>query len=142
MHNQKDQTTHTATLNPGALAIYELLSVRSVVHEWCKHFPDPLPRWSEDLKNDPVAMKDYNDSVFYSNVSGAVERGLPQFSEPNQSDPGDDSEDNRICTINELTRLARDLVEAGHVTKKRADTINQAFENLTGHQTLIELSRR
>jgi len=122
-------------LNPGAMAIFELLTVRSVLHDWTT---PPDEAWSEDITNDPERLQRYNNSVFFSNIAGTVERGLPQFKLPDFSDITGDTEESRVCTVNELFDLARDLVEAGDMTAKRADTLNQAFENLTGHTTLVD----
>lgn len=124
MHG-KSTTTIQAKINLGAIAIVNLIGIRDVVNEsrCCGSLPDV------DISTDPSNDK-LDAMIFHGNVQGAVNRGLPQFS--------DTGEETRANATTELFNIAEDLVRCGCITGRRAELLNHAFLTLTGFQPLIE----
>ena len=112
---RNDSSTVPAKFTVGGLAICELLNVR------CQ------------LADSADDTRDLDESIFFSNISGSVSRGLPQF-----KDIGKDPESDRADAIYGLQMLSKDLIAAGLMTPDRIESINMAFESLTGHDALVE----
>ena len=125
----------------GGIALRELLNVRCLLHEWysgdSRLTDDSIVPTEELYRKNPEA---HDTLINYSNYSNSIKRGLPQFAEYGKLGT-DDPEDKRVCTINELHALAADLIDSGHMTVWRVETINQAYENLTGCDSLVEVVR-